>query len=233
MLLKDGAIFIADVHYPYHSREFVTLLESIKSGKIKTPQIFLLGDIFDLLFNGKFIYSYNRELIDLINHLSKKVSIIYLEGNHDFNLSSIFLDVKVVPRYRQPYIIKDKHNNKFCLSHGDRFDTTTIYNIYTFIIRNPIFIKLLSPFERFISSKILKRLSKKYICKEFKQFEDKVSKIIAYYPNDCYIIEGHFHQNYKDSRYIALPSFACSKRVGVYRDGDINIVDIGDFIKTP
>lgn len=230
MLLEEGAIFIADVHYPNHGEEVIKLLKNIQNDNIKTSQLFLMGDIFDLLFKGEFVYEYNRELIELINNLSKSISIIYLEGNHDFNLSSIFLDVEVVPRYKQPYIIKNNNGHTFCLSHGDRFDTGIFYNIYTSIIRNSLIINILTPFERWISSNILKRLSKKDICKEFKLFKDKVAKIIPYYPKNCFIIEGHFHQDYKDSRYIALPSFACAKRFGVYKDGEINIVDIRDFL---
>ena len=48
--IEQGAIFVADAHYPNHGDDFLKLLKKIDEGEIKTPQLFLVGDIFDLLF---------------------------------------------------------------------------------------------------------------------------------------------------------------------------------------
>jgi N-acetyl-gamma-glutamylphosphate reductase len=45
--LQDGALLIADAHYPNHKKEqFLALLQDIKEGKIRAKQLILMGDIF-------------------------------------------------------------------------------------------------------------------------------------------------------------------------------------------
>ena len=48
--IQKNAIFIADSHYPHHRDNFLLILKKIKSKEIITPQLFLMGDNFDLLF---------------------------------------------------------------------------------------------------------------------------------------------------------------------------------------
>ena len=50
--LHDGAILIGDAHYSHLRPQFLDFLKTIASGKIKTTQLILMGDIFDQLFGG-------------------------------------------------------------------------------------------------------------------------------------------------------------------------------------
>ena len=85
--LKKRAIFVADSHFSEVNVEFLSLLEKIKNEEIKTPQLFLMGDMFDFISGeSRYFIKLNQKLIDIINELSKKIEIIYLEGNHDYNL---------------------------------------------------------------------------------------------------------------------------------------------------
>jgi UDP-2,3-diacylglucosamine hydrolase len=72
--IKEGAIFVADAHINEKRDNFLKFLQSIKEEEIKTSQLFLMGDIFDLLVgNVKYTYKTNQKYIDLINKISKKI----------------------------------------------------------------------------------------------------------------------------------------------------------------
>jgi len=231
MLLKDNAIFIADSHYPHYGDTLLDILKKIDKSQIKTTQLFLMGDIFDLLFgHNDLIYNYNKEAIDMINSISKKIEIIYLEGNHDFLLKDIFPNIYTIPRNGQPLIVRDKKGRVVALSHGDRYDTGIIYNIYSLLLRNYITISILSPWREKIINRVIEYLKSKDICKKMYNFDKKVSNIIKYYPHNSIIVEGHFHQSRKLDNYISLPSLACSKEIGVYRDGDIEFISVSDLV---
>ncbi len=81
--IKDRAIFIADGHENSKRDSFYKFLKKLQSKEIETPQLFLLGDMFDLLF-GNITYTINKHKkeIDLLNSLSKEIEIHYFEGNH-------------------------------------------------------------------------------------------------------------------------------------------------------
>ena len=74
--IKEHALFIADAHYPHHGDTFFKILKKLENGKLKTPQLFLMGDIFDLLFgHNDYIKTFTQEAIHQINQLSKKIEI--------------------------------------------------------------------------------------------------------------------------------------------------------------
>jgi len=82
--IEEGAIFVADSHYPHHGDKFLEILQKIDSGDILTPQLFLMGDNFDILFgNNEYVKRASQEAIDILNHISQKIDIYYFEGNHD------------------------------------------------------------------------------------------------------------------------------------------------------
>jgi len=94
--LQEGAFIISDAHYSHQRGELLDFIKEIQSKQLVITQLILMGDIFDALFGGiDFTYKVNQELIDLINKISLEIDVIYLEGNHDFNLSKIFPHCKV------------------------------------------------------------------------------------------------------------------------------------------
>ena len=117
--IKEQALFIADSHYPHHGDAFLEVLKKLESGELKTSQLFLMGDNFDLLFgHNDYIKTFSKEAIRLLQRLSKKLEIHYFEGNHDFCLKELFPDIKVYSREEQPimFTLGDK---KVAISHGD------------------------------------------------------------------------------------------------------------------
>jgi len=218
--LKEGAIFIADAHYPNHSKELIPLLESINSANVQTSQLFLMGDIFDLLVgNSSYLKARFSKEIELIEQIATKLEVFYIEGNHDFNLKPLFKNTKIIPISKQPLILKDK-NKTIAISHGDKFNTTLLYKIYTKLIRNPFIIKLIP---QIYAKKKIEKMSAKKICKKIENFENCILNIKKYHSSNL-IIEGHFHQGIKQKNYISLPSFACDKKYGIYRDFDIEFI---------
>jgi len=220
--LKSGAIFIADAHYPNHGKEFLTLLQNINSGKIQTPQLILMGDIFDLLVGtSSYLKDKFKAEIALIDSIAKNIEVIYIEGNHDFYLKSLFKNVKTIPIEQQPLIMRAQ-NQTIALSHGDKYCMNLSYKIYTKLIRNPLILKLIP--QSYAKNK-LQSMQNKKICKKIKNFKTKAKNIAKYY-NANLIIEGHHHQGVVVDNYISLPSFACGGEVGVFNGSEVEFIQV-------
>lgn len=217
--LKEGALIVADAHYSHQRPELLAFLKEIYAQNIPATQLFLMGDIFDALF-GEVPYTHvqNQEAIEVINKIAQRIEVFYFEGNHDFNLASIFPNIKIFPIEQQPVECRYE-DKKILLAHGD-IEGDLGYKIYAKVIRNSIVLHLLSFLDTLFGHAILKRLdaylSKKDDCREFvglKQFMQK--RLGAKYSCD-YFVEGHFHQNktieIDDFIYINLGAFACNQR---------------------
>jgi UDP-2,3-diacylglucosamine hydrolase len=220
--IQEQAIFIADSHYPHHGDDFLTLLKKLESGEIQTPQLFLMGDNFDLLFgHNEYIQTFSKDVITLLQTLSKNLEIHYFEGNHDFCLKDLFPDIQVYSREDQPIMFK--HNNKqVAMSHGDKYATGFGYDLYCKVLRSQKTLTFLKPFEKVIIDHRMKKLSQKHICFNFVGFEKRVNQILEHYSEADLVIEGHFHQCKTVGKYVSLPSLACQGMVGVMEEGEIH-----------
>jgi len=219
--IKEQALFIADSHYPHHGNAFLELLKKLESGEVQTPQLFLMGDNFDLLFgHNDYIQTFSKEAITLLQTLSKKLEMYYFEGNHDFCLSEVFPDIQVYTREQQPIIFK-LDEKKVAISHGDKYATGFGYDLYCKVLRNKKTLTFLKPFEKAIIDHRMKKLSQKHICFNFHGFEKRVDEILAHYSEADLVIEGHFHQCKTVGKYVSLPSLACQGMVGVIEEGEI------------
>ena len=213
--IKNDAIFVADAHFNKKNREFLTFLKKVESNEIITKQLFLMGDIFDFISGeSKYFIQQNSDVINLLNKLSKDIEIIYLEGNHDYNLKIIFPNMEVIKRENQPLLAK-LNDKTIALSHGDNFINWK-YDLYCKFIRNTVFLRFMNfiDINFFISKKIEEALVKKNICHTIRNFEEIVSKRVKNYDADI-IIEGHYHQGNSyfldEKMYINVPSLCCQK----------------------
>ena len=214
--IKQDSIFVADSHFNEKNRELLTLLKKVESKEIITSQLFLMGDIFDFISGeSRYFIKQNIEVINLLNKLSNEIEIIYLEGNHDYNLKSVFPKIEVIKRENQPLIAKYE-DKTVSLAHGDNFINWK-YDLYCKFIRNTIFLRIMNfiDINFFISKKIENALVKKNICHKMKNFEEIVSKRVKNYNTDI-VIEGHYHQGNSyfmdEKRYINIPSLCCQKK---------------------
>jgi len=217
--ILEGAFIVSDAHYSHKRPELLEFLKDIHSKKLRPSQLILMGDIFDALFGGvSYTQKTNLEAIKLLNEISLEIEVVYLEGNHDFNLKSIFPNIKLFSISQQPVTCRyvDK---KILLAHGD-MKSGIAYRIYTALIRNRVLLYLLSLLDFILVHYILKRLDKylsqKDDCKKMRGFEAFISKRLEDKYSCDYFIEGHFHQNsiieFKDFIYINLGVFACNQR---------------------
>jgi UDP-2,3-diacylglucosamine hydrolase len=220
--LHEGAILVADSHYAPRRTSFFDFLSALDQGEIQTPQLILMGDNFDLLFGSVTqTLLLNRSAIDLLNRLALKIPIIYLEGNHDFQLSSLFPHIRVVDRAHQPLVLT--HNgSRIALLHGD-IGVPIGYKIYTAFIRNRILLHGLNwlneKFDGFIINALSKQMEHKNQCQYIDNFERIAQRHLKEASIKGYdmIIEGHYHQNrsfdYSGLIYKNLGAFACNERV--------------------
>ncbi len=218
--IEDGAIFIADAHANAKRKHFWDFLCEIEADNINPNGLFLMGDMFDLLVGEVDIScEESKKYIQKLDFLAQRFPIYYFEGNHDFNLSNLFLHVKVFSFKAQPVLFESKMGNVL-LSHGDNFEDI-FYKCYTYFIRNRLTCRILNFIDKnlnhIIYKKILSNQRKKNICKKIENFEDKMRKKIKNYPknNIKAIFEGHYHQNKtftcKSLIYRNFSSFACEK----------------------
>jgi UDP-2,3-diacylglucosamine hydrolase len=224
--LLPGALIIADAHYSAQRPRLLELLRSILEGSINASQLILMGDIFDLLFGPiALTYTRNQEAIATLNAIAKKMTVLYLEGNHDFAIEKYFPDIQVIPLRDQPLHVRFKQQDVL-LAHGD-FGSELSYRFYTTMIRSKIVLALLGFIDTLISHRIIYRLdrylAKKDDCYQISAFESLVKKRLQ--ENDLLkydaVIEGHFHQNrqcyYGKCHYINLGAFACNERYFVVK----------------
>ncbi|MCJ7765417.1 MAG: UDP-2,3-diacylglucosamine hydrolase, partial [Thiovulaceae bacterium] len=218
LTLLEGAIFLSDAHYSFKHKELYDFLKAVATQQIRMPQLILMGDIFDLLFGGiPYTVERNREAVDLINTLSDNIEIVYLEGNHDFNLAPIFPGVKVFSIKEQP-VACDYRGQPVALAHGD-FDAPFGYRFYTAIIRNPVLLRFLSLLDtigrHFIINALDTKLVRKNDCHKINTFERYIVNHLAKQELSRYtlFLEGHHHQDeafvIDGCRYVNLPAFAC------------------------
>ncbi len=225
-LLHEGAILVADSHTAAWRTAFIDFLAALERGDIHTTQLVLMGDNFDLLFGPvKKTIRDNDTSIELLNRLSCKMEIIYLEGNHDFRIASLFPDIYVVDRSHQPLILSF-NNERIALFHGD-IKVPLGYALYTSLIRNQLILFCLNLineiFGGIIINKLSKQMQRKNHCKKIENFEDIAQRhISAPWSEKCdVIIEGHYHQNrtfaLDGMKYFNLGAFACKERYYVVK----------------
>jgi UDP-2,3-diacylglucosamine hydrolase len=208
--LKNGAVFIADAHYRYSDETLYNLLCDLN----KTPpsQLFLVGDIFQLLLDFPYLIEYNKKVINLINSLAKKTEVYYFEGNHDFCLEGVFS--------KDVILLKELNKNGICINHGDIYLEDKFYKFYVKIIRKKWIMKFINIVSfNFMNNWLFKKiLSKNISCDKMDSFEKLAKMKINLYKNCRLIIEGHYHQNKRYKNYLNLPSLYCQNSYLMYKN---------------
>ena len=222
IVVKSGAIFIADSHENENRENFWHFLCALKSGEIKTPQLFLMGDMFDFLAGEcEFFVKFYERYVRAIDELGEEMEIYYFEGNHDFNLAPLFKNVKAYPIGAQPVKFSSECGQSVLIAHGDIFLPFVAKNALRFL-RVKIFLKTMNFFDKFLNFRLSKRILNKlkqkildYKIPNFKNLvEAKMRQYNAFYQADV-VIEGHYHQGEQytigKQKYINIPSFACEQ----------------------
>lgn len=217
--LKEGAILVADAHYASYRPLFATLIDKIISKEIETRQLLLMGDVFDLLMGPiKSVVKNEEIIINKLNQLSQEIEVIYLEGNHDFQLKTIFPYMKIYPLAVQP--VQSLFNDKAgFVAHGD-WNEGILYRLYSALIRNKLILKILNftdiAVKYSISEKFSQKMKEKFLCSDFKGFENYIKRKFKDKKYICdWFIEGHYHQGSNflvdGMIYHNLDALACNK----------------------
>lgn len=132
-------VFIADAHLKGlddpNQKSLVEFLD-----KLKADNLVVLGDLFDFWTGGNKVVLRNyRPVLDSLLRLAKRsTKIIYLEGNHDFDMGSFFTeDLKASVYTESADLTID--NKRFYLAHGDMVSMTTGYTVWRAFLRSPLF----------------------------------------------------------------------------------------------
>jgi len=224
--ILDGALLISDAHYsPARRPALLALLRSVESGALETPQLILLGDIFDLLFGQVAkTHEINADAVAALQRISRKIPVLYLEGNHDYNLASLFPDVTVIPLKRQPYACR-WGEKRLLLAHGD-FHQPFKYRLYTALIRNPFIVTILALLNRLKHNGIIEALEEYlgrkndcHVIEAYPVFVERHLEKLDLGEVDLFI-EGHYHQGVQfpvgRTRYVNPDAFACNRKYGVF-----------------
>lgn len=221
IIIKTGAIFLADAHENATRRGFWKLLQSLEEKVFKPPQLFLLGDVFDLaVYEISATRSFVRPYAQKLEALCEHMEVFYLEGNHDFSMKGFFSKVRVFDIFSQPVLCvyeKDPHlqeilennNNlrvkdiykskvqKIALLHGDK-NLACMGSALMWLRKRWILLSLniINIFcKKLISNKILSKQLEKNLFIKIKDFDKIAKNRLLLYPGADILIEGHFHQN--------------------------------------
>ena len=217
LIIQEGALFIADAHDSDERSFFFDFLLHVKQNP--PPQLFLMGDMFDLLV-GSVVHGVKQyqHYIDLIDEIGKSCEVYYFEGNHDFNLSKLFLHVNVIPLQEQPLRCNLPSGKSCLLLHGDKYGNL-LNRTYTKIIRNQCVLSILNRIDELLQGAISKKIQNdqrtKRLCKSIENFATQIQRKLYLYPKVDVIAEGHYHQDVEfmvsGVHYINFSSFACNQ----------------------
>lgn len=223
--IKNNAVFIADAHENEYRKDFLKFLLLIEKKEIKTNQLILMGDIFDILIhNIKSSHNFAMPYIKILENIaSSGIEVIYLEGNHDFNIKKFFKNIKVFTIKDQPIILQNYNNlifKKICikndklillenlifqniknikLAHGDIFLCPFVSFVLK-ILRNNVLLSVLNFLNIICCNKlylkILKKQKYKNLHYKIDNFDEIAKQRYIKYQSTNLVIEGHFHQGY-------------------------------------
>ena len=249
--LKNKAFLIADAHENDENQGFLEFLKALNNGNLeifngknqnlnalqsetanaesaplKTPQLILMGDMFDVLVGEiKATHKFAMPYINLLESLAGQgVEVLYLEGNHDFNLANLFKKVQVFPLQNQPLILKCAQNltlkkakftqnslkfskekaefqgvSQTALAHGDIFLPPFLAFLLK-TLRKPLLLKFLNlldslAFGKF-SAKIKANQKQKNLFYNIENFKEiAAQRYDKYRLNGALVVEGHYHQD--------------------------------------
>ncbi len=122
--------FFGDLHLSNRKQDlardmFCQTLEKLADDSY--THIIFLGDIFDLLIGPKsFWKKRHAQFFDCINKLNQKnISIVWIEGNHDFHFKKLFANFSNLKIVEEDYDLLIG-NTKLFLSHGDKVNASDL-----------------------------------------------------------------------------------------------------------
>ena len=114
-------LIISDIHLGSSISKVKFLIPELKS-RLESGivnKIILLGDIFQDI-NFKRLSKQHWNFLSLLRKYSDIIEIIWVIGNHDYQISNVMSHLVGIPTYEK-YIWK-QNNKTYCAIHGHQFD---------------------------------------------------------------------------------------------------------------
>ncbi len=128
--MEPRLAFFGDLHLSNRKQDlardvFCQTLEKLAEDSY--THIIFLGDIFDLLIGPKsFWKKRHAQFFDCLNKLNEKnISIVWVEGNHDFHFKKLFANYSNLKIVEEDYDLIIG-NFKLFLSHGDKVNRSDL-----------------------------------------------------------------------------------------------------------
>ena len=186
----DEYTIISDLHLGSDVCRADNILEFLYY--LETENLILNGDIFDC-GDIRRLKKTHWAVVKKIRNLSKKINVIWISGNHDFNCGNI---ANLLGAEFKPDHLIIKNNKKIYITHGDKFDKI--------ISRRPLLTKFADNLYRLIQlydkyqdndyyySRLIKSKSKTLT----KSTKNTIKTAVAYCKKHSYnsIIIGHIHK---------------------------------------
>ena len=129
--------------------------------KAEGRSLYMLGDIMDYWMEFRHLIpkGFTRFLCLLSDLVRHNIEIVYVAGNHDFNLGRYFDDeLGIKTLYGTNELLYDGH--KFIFAHGDGLGPGDIgYKLFARLVRNRFNLSLLSGFHPDLAISLMKMLS--------------------------------------------------------------------------
>jgi UDP-2,3-diacylglucosamine hydrolase len=176
-------VFLADSHLKGLDDPNQKILCSFLDGLFKVDKLVILGDFFDMWTGlNKVVYKEYKPVLQSLFALSESgVEIIYLEGNHDFNMGPYFtetLKAKVYPESCGLML----GERKVYLTHGDAIMMNFGYSLLRGFLRGPIFKvlnRVLPPHLIWDTGNLMSQGSRGYSNEKTARITEKKQKIYA------------------------------------------------------
>ena len=115
------AVIVSDIHLGAENcqaKSVAALFQQILAGELPTQRLIINGDVFDSI-DFRRLKKSHWKVLSQIRHLSDKIQVIWIAGNHDGSAEIIshLLGVRVVEQY-----ILTSGGKKFLIIHGHQFD---------------------------------------------------------------------------------------------------------------
>ena len=155
-------VFVADAHIKGLRDPAQAGLAAFLDALTDIDKLVLLGDIFDFWAGSNPIAMREyRPLLDSLKGLSERgIEIIYVEGNHDFDMGSFFTKTLGASVFPDACTIT-LNGERIYLAHGDTVSMTTGYRLWRLFLRSPLFGLLTSVLPPDIVWEVAARLSSK------------------------------------------------------------------------
>jgi UDP-2,3-diacylglucosamine hydrolase len=155
--LRAPLVLASDLHIKdFDSERGRLLLDCLK--RIEATEYFVLnGDVFDFCFGGIEYYRNKFKPLALaLNELKERGSkVLYLEGNHEFNLNGLgWANVQIITERDFLLTLPSCKNRRILISHGDLLSGDFWYKIYRGMVKS----KLASFCANIIPGQMLDRL---------------------------------------------------------------------------